>query len=70
MLIEMEVPNLTCMDAIELDDMEQIFGKLRNYAMERQAAIIARLDGDIPTALFHENNCDAIYDSLPVGIRW
>lgn len=43
---------------------------LASYANNKAKAMESRMNGDMGTALRHEEECDKIYDRLPDSVRW
>ena len=68
-------PEPVNLDAMAVDDVRAYAAdkrnprRLRAYAREKVKAMVARLLGDIPTALRHEHNCDLRYQDLPENLR-
>lgn len=51
-------------------DSMNIAGTLANYASNKAAAMICRLDGRIADALVYEHICDGLYGMLPENCKW
>lgn len=78
MLIKMHgkyaVVNVDCATDDELTDIASriipVHGEVARYAELKIAARAARLEGNIARAVFIEEKCEDLYNTMPAWARW
>jgi hypothetical protein len=66
----LKLPNLDAMEAEELREFSDHFGRLALYAMNKASAIDRRQQGRVVDALRCEALCEQLYQTIPDDWRW
>lgn len=75
--IDINVPNMDCMDVDELTEIETYFYGIqklaelvREYAIHQKLAMQHRAAGRIHLAQCHTEKCEEIYKKIPQEYQW